>query len=420
MTEKNSRTFLSPARLSHFFRLIVAAKQTMFGTDTCKNLAGDQLVARQHQITIDGHSFLAPRGQLLLDAALSNGIELPHDCRAGHCGTCCVRLVSGEVQGGEGSEPGIVHACQCRIAGKAEIATEQRSEVRVVEGVVNALHPLSSEVMEVEIRMDRALPYLAGQYAQVRFSGYPSRPFSITHPLHALHRNPNARSVWFHVRRMRDGRVSPSLGKRIKPGHRVKLTGPYGSAHFRPNLNSSLILVATHTGFAPIWSIAVAALRERQERDMMIIAGGRTLESLYMWPALARLATFPNVHVVPVCSTPQTLIHAVQRGRPTDYLPPLLPSDVLYACGAPGMVDSIKSIAARIGAVCYADPFLPATDDTVEESVLMRMTRWFAPLTKREVDQLARDHPFNRRERSMQQHGMAEARGRSQYRPQSA
>ena len=147
-------------------------------------------MAIHHQITIDGQSFIAPRGQLLLDAALSNGIELPHDCRAGHCGTCCVRLVSGEVQGGEGSEPGIVHACQCRIVANADIATEQRSEVRSVDGVVNSLRRLSSEVMEVEIRMDQALPYLAGQYAQVRFSGYPSRPFSITHPLRTSQRNP--------------------------------------------------------------------------------------------------------------------------------------------------------------------------------------------------------------------------------------
>ena len=376
-------------------------------------------MARLHQITIDGHSFMAPGGQLLLDAALSNGIELPHDCRAGHCGTCCVRLVSGEVRGGEGSEPGIVHACQCRVVGNAEIATEQRAGVHTVDGVVNSLRRLSSEVMEVEIRMDRALPYLAGQYAQVRFNGYPSRPFSITHPLRALHSKPNGRSVWFHVRRMRDGRVSPSLGKHIRPGHQVTLTGPYGSAHFRPNLDSPLFLVATHTGFAPIWSIAVAALRENPERDMMIIAGGRTLESLYMWPALARLATFPNVHVVPVCSTPQTLINAVQLGRPTDYLPPLRPSDVLYACGAPGMVDSIKEVAARIGAVCYADPFLPTTDDTVEESVLSRATKWLAALTRRQVDQLVRDHPRKRREKSMQMSGMAYARVRSQHRSQS-
>jgi NAD(P)H-flavin reductase len=238
--------------------------------------------------------------------------------------------------------------------------------------------------------------------------------------LRTMHSNPNGRSVFFHVRRMKDGRVTSALGKRIKPGHRVKLTGPYGSAHFRPNLDSPLILVATSTGFAPIWSIAVAALRENAERRMMIIAGGRTIESLYMWPALVRLANFPNVHVVPVCSTPQTLTNAVQLGRPTDYLPRLLPSDLLYACGAPGMVDSIKSIAARNGAVCYADPFLPTTDDTIEEGVLSRATGWLAALTRRQVDQLALDHPRNRRERPMQAYGMAEAKVRGQYRSQSA
>jgi 3-phenylpropionate/trans-cinnamate dioxygenase ferredoxin reductase subunit len=296
----------------------------------------------------------------------------------------------------------------------------QPSGVRTVEGVLSSLRPLSPEVMEVGIRTDRALPYLAGQYAQVRFSGYPSRPFSITHPLHALQGNSNGCSVWFHVRRMKDGRVTSSLGKRIKPGHQVKLTGPYGSAHFRPNLDNPLILVATSTGFAPIWSIAVAALREKPERTMIIIAGGRTVESLYMWPALVRLASFPNVHVVPVCSAPEKLTDAVNLGRPTDYLPPLLRNDVLYACGAPGMVDSIKSIAAGIGAVCYADPFLPTTDDTVEESVLSRATGWLAALTRRQVDQLALDHPRNRRERPMQAYGMAEARVRSQYRSQSA
>ena len=70
-------------------------------------------------------------------------------------------------------------------------------------------------------------------------------------------------------------------------------------------------------------------------------------------------------------------------GRPTDYLPHLLPTDVLHVCGAPGMVDSIKSIAARDGAVCYADPFLPTKDDTVEESLLTRAMEWLAVPTSR-------------------------------------
>jgi NAD(P)H-flavin reductase/ferredoxin len=347
-------------------------------------------MARTYRITVNGSSFLARHGELLLDSALKNGVDLPYDCRSGHCGTCCVRLLSGKVQGGAGSEPDIVHACQCRISGDVVVEQAQPSGVRTVEGMLSSLRPLSREVMEVGIKTDRALPYLAGQYAQVHFSGYPSRPFSITHPLHS---NSSSRTVWFHVRRNADGRVTRSLGKHIKPGHRVKLTGPYGSAHFRPNSDSRLILVATNTGFAPIWSIAVAALHENPQRMIMIIAGGRSLEALYMGPALARLARFPNVLILPVCSTPQTLTNAVMLGRPTDYLPQLLPTDVVYACGAPAMVDSIKAIAAQNGVVCYADPFLPSTGDTAEESVLTRAIDWLAVPGNRQTRQLALDRP---------------------------
>jgi NAD(P)H-flavin reductase/ferredoxin len=370
-------------------------------------------MARRHHITINGHSFLARRGEVLLDAALNNGIDLPYDCRAGHCGTCCVRLVSGQVRGGEGSEPGVIHACQCRIVDDAVIEKDQASGLRTVEGVLSSLRPLSPEVVEVGIKTRRALPYHPGQYAQVRFSGYPSRPFSITHPLHG---NANSRSVWFHVRRMENGRVTAALGSRIRPGHRVRLIGPHGSAHFRPDLDGRLILVATNTGFAPIWSIAVAALRENPERRLMMIVGARSIGSLYMGAALVQLARFPNVLVVPVCSTPQTVSNAVKPGRPTDYLPHLLPSDVLYACGAPAMVDSVKSIAAHFGAVCYADPFLPSTDEVIEKSVLTRAMGWLASSTTRRLDEFTSDRPGNRREPPMQAYRMAEARVRSHYR----
>jgi hypothetical protein len=123
---------------------------------------------------------------------------------------------------------------------------------------------------------------------------------------------------------------------------------------------------------------------------MMIIAGGRSMESLYMVPALVQLARFPNVVVVPVCSARQQILSdPVKPGRPTDYLPRLQPTDVLYACGAPGMVDSIKSIAERAGAVCYADPFLPSGDDTVEDGVLTRAMEWLAVPARPQMAELA-------------------------------
>lgn len=317
-------------------------------------------MAKNCLITVNGKSFLATRGDRLLDAALSNGVEIPFDCRAGHCGTCCVRLVSGNVRGGEGLEPDIVHACQCRIDGDAVVEKRQASRVRSVQGTVSILRPLTAEVIEVGIKSHRALVHHPGQYAQVKFKGFPSRPYSITHPVNGA---PARGSMSFHIRRTEDGIVTSSLGTRIGLGHRVTLTGPYGAAHFRPNQRGRLLLVATNTGFAPIWSIAVAALREDPRRAVMVIVGGRTLDSLYMAPALEQLSKFPGVCIVPVCSTPQSTFDAVQYGRPTDYLPQLFPTDVVFACGAPGMVEAVKVFAAKSGAACYADPFVPAPSD---------------------------------------------------------
>lgn len=327
----------------------------------------------QHKITINGASFTARGGSLLLAAALKNGVDLPYDCRAGHCGTCCVRLLSGNVCGGAGAEPGIIHACQSRIAGDVVIETRRPASLRSVDGVVSSLLPLAPDVVEVGITIDAAMPHHAGQYAQVQFNGCPSRPFSLTHPLRG---KPNSRAVWFHVRRMRGGHVTPALGNRIKLGHRVNLTGPYGSAYFRQNAPGRMILVATSTGFAPIWSIAVAALRENPERRMMVIAGGRNLASLYMGPALGQLARFPNVLVAPTCSTPQAITNMVMLGRPTDYLPRLLSTDHVYACGATAMVDAVKAIAAQAGADCYADPFIATNSENADNGAFKRSRPW--------------------------------------------
>ncbi len=177
--------------------------------------------------------------------------------------------------------------------------------------------------------------------------------------------------------------MTGAVGRRIGLGHKVMLRGPFGGAYFRPDHEGRLVLVATNTGFAPIWSIAVAALRENPHRMMMIIAGGRELSSLYMGPALVRLAAFSNVTVVAACTTPQSTYPAVKFGRPTEFLPHLLPSDAVYVCGAPAMVEAVKAFAGQFGATCFADPFVPnepAAAPRVAETkdgLLRRTKAWF-------------------------------------------
>ncbi len=82
------------------------------------------------------------------------------------------------------------------------------------------------------------------------------------------------------------------------------------------------------------------------ERTMMIIAGGRSIESLYMAPALARLIRFPNVLVGPVWA-PANLDRSGEAGpsRPTICRPWCPPMCSTHAARR-GWSTSIKSIAA--------------------------------------------------------------------------
>ena len=91
------------------------------------------------RVAIDNQTFFASCGDVLLDAALMNGIDIPHDCRSGHCGTCRVRVINGLMIGGECGESGAARACQSRIVSDVQIEIEDLPEVRIVEGRVHAI-----------------------------------------------------------------------------------------------------------------------------------------------------------------------------------------------------------------------------------------------------------------------------------------
>jgi 3-phenylpropionate/trans-cinnamate dioxygenase ferredoxin reductase subunit len=265
-------------------------------------------------------------------------------------------VVGGRVFGG--GDPSALRACQARIIADVTLAVEQVPEIVTTSGRIASLVPLAPDVVEVTVALRQRTEHLPGQYFQVSFRGFPARCYSPTVPLDQFG---DERFVRFHIRRLAGGRVSSALGRTIVNGHPVKLSGPFGSAYLRPSLTNRLVLVSSGTGFAPIWSIADAAMRESYHRELVVVAGARSLESLYMLPALWRLATCPNVTVVPVTSTPHAS-RVVRTGRPTAYMPPLDADDIVYACGAPAMVEAAKAAAAAAGAACYADPFVPNVD----------------------------------------------------------
>jgi ferredoxin len=72
-------------------------------------------------VDLDGqrHHVQWPRGSTLVDVMLAAGIDVPHSCREGRCGSCVCTVVSGEVAmaandvlGPEDRQAGLILACQ--------------------------------------------------------------------------------------------------------------------------------------------------------------------------------------------------------------------------------------------------------------------------------------------------------------------
>lgn len=308
------------------------------------------------RVTIDDQVFFASRGDVLLDAALINGVDIPYDCRSGHCGTCRVRVLDGMTIGGECGEPGATRACQSRIISDLQLEIEALPEVQTVAGQVSAIKKRAPDVVEINIEPQQPIMYLPGQYLRVQFRGYPMRCYS---PTASMDDFAEREFLHLQVRRIHRGRVSAAIGSGIREGHRVKVQGPFGSAFLRPASVNRLVLVASGTGFAPIWSIAVAAIQEHQRRHVVMVVGARTIDSLYMINALCVLARYPNVTIIPVVETPQKFTTIIRTGSVADHIPELSAEDTVHACGPPRLVEVVSRMAAAAGAPCYCDPFVP-------------------------------------------------------------
>ena len=84
------------------------------------------------EVDLDGHVHRLrwPRGQSLVDLLLDAGIDVPHSCREGHCGSCVATLIEGRVDMASCDilEPddlraGLILGCQARpVSSRLRIA----------------------------------------------------------------------------------------------------------------------------------------------------------------------------------------------------------------------------------------------------------------------------------------------------------
>jgi 3-phenylpropionate/trans-cinnamate dioxygenase ferredoxin reductase subunit len=325
------------------------------------------------KVTVNKENFHANYGDLLLDSALLNRVELQHECRSGVCGACRVRLIRGQVFGGTEEGSDMINACQARIISDLQLVTEPVPDTVSVPSRVVNLTRLAADVIGVALALPQPLNYLPGQFCRLQFRGFAERCYSPSYPLEGA---PNRRLLHFHIRRFPDGAVSAALGREIRVGHRVRVTGPLGTGYFRSDHHGRIVLVASGTGFAPMWSIAAAAITEQPRRELMFVVATRNIQSFYMHAALCRLAQFPNVTIIPIVSEPQSVSPAIRCGRLLDHMPTLVRNDLVYAAGAPMMTQAVARLAKAAGTECYMDPFVSTTASVDPSNLMGRVVGW--------------------------------------------
>ena len=105
-------------------------------------------------------------------------------------------------------------------------------------------------------------------------------------------------------------------------------------------------------------------MEENIARSIVLIVGARKITSLYMIRGLIELQRCPNVRItVAITNVREEISEVVRRGEPADFVPRLAKDDVVYAAGAPAMVDQVARLAARADAEFYCDPFEPSDAD---------------------------------------------------------
>ena len=299
------------------------------------------------RLLFNGLGTNADLGVTLLEAARQGHVVIPRDCDKGHCESCRVRIINGNVDADGSACGNTVLACKARVTGNAELHYDLRPRELKASGVVRAVTELSHEIVEVIVGIDRHIPYLPGQYLRLTFQGLPERAYAPTLSLEGLR---EIDTLYFHIRKRPGGAVSSQLGKKLAPGTKVKLRGPFGDGFLRQ------VLVSSAEGFAALWSIAIAARLGQPHRPMSVVISAHDPRNLYMRSALDWLVKHDVSDILTTISGGMPMPPA-RSGRATAWLPTLRNGDHVHCAGNPEMIRTIQSESAKVGARVFATPF---------------------------------------------------------------
>ncbi len=339
------------------------------------------------EVTPSGDRINVKAGDNLLKAALDAGLQWPHDCRVGSCGTCRCILKEGKVKelsdfayvlDQEELQSGMILACQAALRSDIAVEVEFVKDVEHVkvsshQGVIHKVTPLTHDIVELVVKASDDFPRtaLAGQYAEVLVDDIENpRSYSFA----KAPENENDRELTFFVRRVPGGEFTEWLFAEERAGKHVAVTGPYGSFWLRSG-DAPIVCVAGGSGLAPIKALLESAHNADTERDVLFLFGARTQKDLYCQDVMDQLKSKwkGDFEFVPVLSEePEDSGWQGACGMVTDYLQQAyidtgkvnMSVSQGYLCGPPPMVDATVAMLGAAGMAkddIHFDKFLDAS-----------------------------------------------------------
>jgi phenol hydroxylase P5 protein len=350
-----------------------------------------------YQLTIEplGTTIEVEEGQTVLDAALRQGIYLPHACGHGLCGSCKVQVCDGEVDHGAANpfalmdferDEGKTLACCCTLQSditiEADIDEEPDAEtipVKDFAATVTRIEDLTPTIKALYLALDKPLHFQAGQYVQLEIPGLgQSRAFSIANAPTDVSASGG---IELHVRRVPGGAGTEYLHKQLKTNDRLRLSGPYGRFFVRQSAQRPLVFMAGGSGLSSPRSMILDLLEHGCTLPITLVYGQRCLEELYHDDQFRALAEqHPNFTYVPVLSNePEDSAWTGARGFVHDAAKAHFGGDFTghkaYLCGPPPMVEACIGTLMQgrlFERDIYTEKFLSAADANATRSPLFR------------------------------------------------
>ncbi|CAM5537125.1 MULTISPECIES: NADH:ubiquinone reductase (Na(+)-transporting) subunit F [Alcaligenaceae] len=350
-----------------------------------------------YQLTLEplGATIDVEEGQTVLDAALRQGIYIPHACGHGLCGTCKVQVLEGEVDNGQANtfalmdmerEDGMTLACCATLMSdvsiEADIDDEPDAEVipvRDFKGICTRIEQLTPTIKALHFKLDAPIHYQAGQYVQVHIPGLgESRAFSIANPPGL---QGDASEIELNVRLVPGGAATTWLHEQLSVGVEITIAGPYGRFFVRRSAAKPMVFIAGGSGLSSPRSMILELLASECRDPITLIYGQRSKAELYYDQEFRELAEkHPHFTYIPVISDSEAEDGwAGARGYAHEaakaHFDGCFAGNKAYLCGPPAMIEACISTLMQ-GRLfendIYTEKFLSAADASQTRSPLFK------------------------------------------------